>query len=245
VSLLAALEAISLLLLSFTLPRGQSSNDGVEVNPANMHSVRPHSSNGHDLLTWPKKPLKLTDNNTLSIPVDFSLPYYEATCADVGDNICVYPFAVPTILCNCQFPTFATHAHVTSRVDRVWVAQAYICPRSKHLRQCVTSKKTKWNPPLANVRRPHPFEESILWNMYHPGFNDSLVFQIHHPYSSGVNFHASFTHPQIRPRAFNTASTPPNAPNKSKKLGLRGSLNDMDFCMNACAMFACGAHDDE
>jgi hypothetical protein len=38
----------------------------------------------------------------------------------------------------------------------------------------------------------------------------------------GVNSHAPFTHPQTKPRALNTAYTPPKPSNKSKKLELSG-----------------------
>jgi hypothetical protein len=41
--------------------------------------------------------------------------------------------------------------------------------------------------------------------------------------ASGVNFFALFTHPQTKPRALNTASTPPTLLNRAHTISKKGN----------------------
>jgi hypothetical protein len=49
--------------------------------------------------------------------------------------------------------------------------------------------------------------------------------------ASGVNFHALFTHPQTKPRALNTAPTPPNPLQKGPQK--HGYVEHMQLGMSA------------
>jgi hypothetical protein len=62
--------------------------------------------------------------------------------------------------------------------------------------------------------------------------------------ASSLNFRALFTHQQTKPRALNTAPTPPSPLQKAPKIRSCGTYSNMQLGMSACAMPGRGAHND-
>jgi hypothetical protein len=103
-----------------------------------------------------------------------------------------------------------TNSRYVPRVERVWLAHAH--PKhSEHHRQreaSLLTAKLDLAPPLSQS----PSHVNIIQCLSEPASCALLLacFPKNITRACGVNSRALFTHPQTKPRALNTAPTPPN-----------------------------------
>jgi hypothetical protein len=118
------------------------------------------------------------------------------------------------------------------RVSRVggcgWHKQ--IPQHSKHHRQRDASLTHKLD--LAPPRSQSSSHVYIVQCLFKPA-SCAFLFSKNITRACGVNFRALFTLPQTKPRALNTAPTPPNALQKSPKTQSCGTRSNMQLGMSA------------
>jgi hypothetical protein len=119
-----------------------------------------------------------------------------------GSSIHVYQFFIPNDL-QAQFSTCATRG-----ADSVGTSTYPSIPKYKHKRQRHASQTAKLDIAPQQNQSPSPIHNvQCLFKLRLVGFTRLPSQYITR--ACGVNFHAPFTHPQTKPRALNTASTPP------------------------------------
>jgi hypothetical protein len=127
------------------------------------------------------------------------------------------------------------------RMGRVWLTHAHIQAFQTPPTVNVTRPKwPSWASPITKACRPRPSQRAVfiqtcvMWAF-------TRLFSKYITRACGANFHAPFTRPQTKPRALNTASTPPNLLQQVPKIRLCGTLSNMQLGMNDCAMYKRGA----